>query len=89
MEISNGYNIIMWEKYGLHLSILLIILGAYGAFVLIWRYVKSVRSIQEDKDPQITFTLAELRDMLKKGLIAQEEFDKLRKTIIDDCRIDK
>jgi uncharacterized membrane protein YqjE len=81
--------ITMWEKYWLHISILLLILGAYGAFVLIWRYVKSVRSAQVDKDSQIPFTLAQLRDMLNRGLIDQKEFDKLRKTIIDDCRINK
>ena len=79
----------MWEKYWLLISILILILGAYAAFVLIWRYWKSKRSAQENGKLQIPFTLGDLRDMLKRGLIDQKEFEKLRKKIIDECNVDK
>jgi uncharacterized membrane protein len=86
-----GCNIIyaMWEKHWLLLSILILILGAYGVFVLIWRYWKSNRSTQNDYEQQIPFTLGDLRDMLRRGQIDQKEFKKLRDKIIDDCHGDK
>jgi hypothetical protein len=79
----------MWARYWLLISILIIILVAYGAFIIIWRHRKAARSEAMEDEPQIPFTLGDLRDMLKKGLIDQNEFEKLRKKIIGECKIDK
>jgi uncharacterized membrane protein len=79
----------MWARYWLLISILIIILVAYGVFILLWRHRKATRSSQTEDEPQNPFTLDDLQDMLKKGLIDQDEFKKLRKKIMDECNLDK
>jgi len=85
MEPPVEYNIIMiWEKYHwVIIAVALIMIGLYVAFLLIWRYMK--KSAQKETDDMcMTFSLPQLCDMLKQGLINKEEYEKLRQMIGDE-----
>jgi len=64
-----------------------ILIGLYILFLVVRRFLRS-RMISNDafeQDGGGVFSLPELQKMLDKGLITREEFDKLRKTLIESA----
>jgi hypothetical protein len=60
------------------------IISLVPIFFLIRRYKNPGSVFHKVNDVSPPFALTELTDMLKNGLISQEEFNKLKKSVIDD-----
>ncbi len=61
-----------------------VIVGLYLIFLVVRWFLRSRMMSKDAEDSGSVFSLPELRQMLDKGLINQDEFDKLKKTMIDN-----
>ena len=73
----------MWEKYFWLFISVLIMMGLCVGYWFLQRYLRN-QALSDVDDNRIAseFGLPELREMLKKGLINQEEFEKLKEKVI-------
>jgi hypothetical protein len=70
---------------GIGIAALALILS-YFIFLLVQRLLKS-RLISKDSEGLApAFTLEDIKRLLEKGMISQAEFDRIKKTIIDNVR---
>ena len=72
----------MWEIYFWLIIGFLIITGLCVAYWFVQRHLKQRALSDAHDDSSEGLTLPELRQMLKKGLINQEGFDKLKAIVI-------
>lgn len=86
MATADGYNMIptnldprvMWAMaWGTG-----VLLVTFLGFLIVRRRLRARAAKNEERDKGPPFTLAELREMAKGGLISPEEFDNLKKLII-------
>jgi hypothetical protein len=69
---------------GITASVLIL---SYFLFILVRRILRSrLMSTDETKDTGPAFTLPALKQMLEKGVISPTEFERIKKTIIDNVR---
>jgi uncharacterized membrane protein len=79
----------MWEIYFWLIISILIIIGLCIGYWLLQRFLRDqALSHMDDKGLTSEFGLSELREMLKKGLINQDEFEKLKEKVIRDMNTD-
>ncbi len=70
--------------FGLVIPILIFIIYLGGSAIMKGLSAKNLNKVNENNSDQLTDELNKLNELLKNGVLTQEEFEKAKKKILDN-----